>query len=101
MKHVGSMLTLKQQMEHKSTGVKHAARFHCDVEDVVPWPEAAEPMEPLQMKSMIQLNKGEKRFQIKQIWGNQKGYATQCAERQMLDDEAPQLELQENDRTGS
>ena len=80
------MITLERHVENKSTGVKHPVQYNADVEDVKPW--QPDLMLPVQMKSMVQLNKGEKRFMVKQIWNQQKGYAACCAPRQMLTDEA-------------
>ena len=80
-----SALTLEMVKESKKTGVLHKAMFPCDLEDVVIWePEA---MEPLPRKPMNQLNRGEKRFMVKQVWGNSAGSLQSSQDKQMLTDE--------------
>ena len=84
MKQIASAITLEAQVENKQ-GVQHTIMHSCDVKDVVPWKDDLMP--PLHMKSMVQLNKGEKRFIIKQVWGNEKGGALQCEPGRMLEDD--------------
>ena len=59
--------------------------YHCDVMEVLPWVDEA--MEPLPKKSIVGLNDGEKRFMIKQIWGNCKGSLAGTFPKKMLGDE--------------
>ena len=63
-----SAITLKWEKDVKNTGIMQEQHYPCDVGYILPWEEDA--MEGKKAKSTAQLTVGEKRFMVKQIWGN-------------------------------
>ena len=80
------MLEVEKILKH---GAMDKLKIPCDIGDIVPFEE--DLMEPLVYKSMNQLHKGEKRFMVKQVWGNNAGSLGSTAKGQMLEDEDLQL----------
>jgi hypothetical protein len=80
-----SAITVMWKKEVKSTGIMQEQHYPCDIGDITPWEEEA--MQPKKAKSIAQLTAGEKRFMVKQIWGNSKGTLISSMKNQMLADE--------------
>jgi hypothetical protein len=68
----------------KPDGMKDDVVYHCSVDEVMEWKD--DEREEFKKKSMTNLSDGEKRFQIKQIWGNDKGNYGGTLPGRMLED---------------
>jgi len=79
-----SSLVLEMQ-KVKADGAFQNFMYSCFVEDVCPWTE--EDMEPIAKKAVNSLTDGEKRFMVKQVWGNNKGSMKGTMKDAMLTDE--------------
>ena len=78
-----SALTLSMQQVKKDGSFQNFI-YECEVEDVVPWDE--DQMQAMKMKSFSTVTNGEKRFMVKQIWGNDLGDTDSSRNGEMLAD---------------
>ena len=78
-----SALTLSMQQVKKDGSFQNFI-YECEVEDVVPWNE--DQMPAMKMKSFSTVTNGEKRFMVKQIWGNDLGDTDSSRNGEMLAD---------------
>ena len=79
-----SALTLQMQ-KVKADGSFQNFIYNCSIDEVTPWnPEDIEPKAKI---SIAALTDGEKRFMVKNIWGNQKGSSDNCRKKEMLADD--------------
>ena len=76
------MLQIEKTLKH---GAKDTLRYACDVKDVLPVEENT--METIEVKPISQLNKGEKRWMCKQVWGMNGGSLGSEKPGNMLTDE--------------
>ena len=58
--------------------------YPCDISEVLPW--STEAMLELKKKSLGTLTDGEKRFMVKQVWGNALGSSASTMQGKMLND---------------
>jgi len=77
-------LQLKMQ-KVKNDGSFQNFVYNCFVADVCPWDDEA--LQPLVKKSINTLTDGEKRFMVKQVWGNSQGKLLGALKNGMLSDE--------------
>jgi len=68
----------------KPDGAFSNVLYNCTVADVLPWDNEA--LEALPVKSARTLTKGEKRFMVKQVWGNHQGSLAGTLAGRMLAD---------------
>ena len=80
-----SAITVMWKKVVKNTGVVQEQHYPCDIGDILPWEEDA--MQSKKPKSIAQLTVGEKRFLVKQIWGNCGGSLGSTLKKHMLADE--------------
>ena len=78
-----SLLTLEIR-KVKPDGYFQNMIFETTVQECLPWDDEA--MERKEMKSQSNLDRGEKRFMVKQIWGNNVGNTDGARDGCMLDD---------------
>jgi len=74
-----------EMMKVKPDGKFQNMIYNCCVEDVCAWDE--DKLKPIVKKSINTLTDGEKRFALKQVWGNQKGGLEGTLKGNMLSDE--------------
>ena len=82
-KQKGSLLTIEIPLFAKSGELMPPRRYDCNVNDVADI--TGKEIQPFDMKNMTKLTGGEKRFMIKQIWGNSMTYPSIAANGMLAD----------------